>query len=91
LDYWKAVAENLPESVSINNVYFDRQKFELKGTAATEDQDDVLKFNATLKHVPSPTRPDQLLFGDVGPARINIRGDTAEWAFECQLKEAAGE
>jgi hypothetical protein len=91
LDCWKVVAENLPESVSINSVYFDRLKFELQGTASADDQDDVLKFNDALKHAPNPTRSDKLLFGDVGPARIDIHNNIAEWRFDCHLKEVAGE
>ena len=91
LDCWKVVAENLPESVSINSVYFDHQKFELRGTASSDDQGDVLKFNDALQHVPNPNRADKLLFDNVGPAHINIHGSTAEWEFVCQLKEIASE
>jgi hypothetical protein len=92
LDCLKVVAENLPESVCITRVYFDRQKFELQGTTTVDDQDDVLKFNFALQHVPNPNRADQLMFGDVAPARINIRGgNTAEWGFTCQLKDVASE
>jgi hypothetical protein len=31
------------------------------------------------------------LFGDVGPARIDIHNNIAEWRFDCHLKESAGE
>jgi hypothetical protein len=91
LDCWKVVAENLPESVSIGKVYFDRQKFELRGTASADDQGDVLKFNEALQHVPNPNRADKLLFDTVGPAHINIHGNLAEWEFICQLKEIVSE
>jgi len=32
LDCYKALAEHLPEGVTIDDVHFDRQKFELRGT-----------------------------------------------------------
>jgi hypothetical protein len=87
LDCWKAVAVNLPETVSIENMYFDRQKFELRGTASADDQDAVRTFNDGLRHSPNPSKPEQPLFAEVTPPNMQITGDTVKWSFECQLKE----
>jgi hypothetical protein len=91
LDCWRALAENLPESVSLDDMYFDRQKFELHGTALSADQDAVLKFNEDMRRAANPARPDQLLFAEVLPPRINIRGDKLEWQFTCNLKETGND
>jgi hypothetical protein len=91
LDCWKAVAENLPESVSIDSVYFDRQKFELRGTASAEEQDAVFKFNDALRHTLNPNRAEQTLFADVATPVIKITGNTVRWSFDCQLKESSNE
>jgi len=91
LDCWKAVAENMPESVSIDDIYFDRQKFELQGTAPADDAEAVMTFNEALRHVPNPNKADQTLFAEVSPPTISIRANTAQWKFVCQLKDAAHE
>jgi len=91
LDCWKAVAECLPESISIESVYFDRQKFELRGTGSAEEQDAVFKFNDALRHAANPNRNDQLLFADVNTPVIKIAGNMVNWSFDCQLKESGNE
>jgi hypothetical protein len=93
LDCWKSVAETLPESVSIDDIYFDHEKFELRGTAAADDADAVMAFNEALRHVPNPNtnRATQTLFADVTPPIISIHANTAEWRFICKLKETGGE
>jgi hypothetical protein len=92
LDCYKAVAEHLPEGVTIDDVHFDRQKFELRGTATSDDQDAVLTFNEELRHIPNPNKPEQTLFAQVTPPTFNnIRNNMADWRFVCQLKETGGE
>jgi hypothetical protein len=91
LDCWKAVAENLPESVSIEHIYFDHRKLELRGSASSEDADDVLTFNELLRHVPNPNRPDQTLFSEVTPPNRDLSGNSVKWKFDCQLKETGNE
>jgi hypothetical protein len=91
LDCWKAVAENLPESISIDDINFDHQKFELRGTASEEDAESVMAFNEALRHVANPNRSDQTLFSEVSPPTISIRANTAQWAFVCQLKRTGSE
>jgi len=91
LDCYKAVAEHLPESATIETFHFDRKKLDLWGSVLAESQGDVLNFNEELRHVPNPNRPDQLLFSFVSDAPMTIHGDKAEWRFTCQLKEASDE
>jgi hypothetical protein len=92
LDCYKAVAEHLPEGVTINDMYFDRQKFELRGTVTSDEQDSVLNFNEELRHVPNPGKPEENLFAEVIPPTFpSIRNNTTDWRFVCKLKEVRGE
>jgi hypothetical protein len=91
LDCWKAVAENLPESVSIDHIYFDHRKLELRGTASADDADDVLTFNEALRHVANPNKPEQTLFSEITPPNRDVSGDKVKWRFDCQLKETGNE
>jgi hypothetical protein len=91
LDCWKAVAENLPENLTIDDLYFDHQKLELVGTAAADDDEAVLKFNEDLRNVPNPKRPTDTLFSDVTPPNSSTSGDKVRWRFVCTLKEDGGE
>jgi type II secretory pathway component PulL len=94
LDCYKALAEHLPEGVTIDDVHFDRQKFELRGTAGADDRDAVENFNEELRHVPNPSKPAQTLFAEVSPPtfpNLNLHNNTAEWRFTCKLKETGGE
>jgi hypothetical protein len=88
LDCWKTVAVSLPETVSIENMYFDHQKFELRGTASADDQDAVRTFNDALRHATNPNKAEQpLLFAEVTPPNMQITGDTVKWSFNCELKD----
>jgi hypothetical protein len=92
LDCYKAVAEHLPEGVTIDDVHFDRQKFDLHGSAATDDQDAVESFNEELRHIPNPNKPDQTLFAEVSPPTFpQIRNNVVDWRFTCKLKDTGGE
>jgi len=87
LDCWRTVAVSLPETVSIENMYFDHQKFELRGTASADDQDAVRTFNDALRHATNPYKDEQYLFAEVTPPNMQITGDTVKWSFDCQLKD----
>jgi hypothetical protein len=88
LDCYKAVAEHLPEGVTIVDMHFDRQKFELRGTVTAEDQDSVLNFNEELRHVPNPSKPEETLFAEVVPPTFP---SITDWRFTCKLRETGGE
>jgi hypothetical protein len=91
LDCWKAVAEHLPDSITLVNMYFRRGKLELHGTAVSEEADSINKFNEDLRHVHNPSKPDEPLFSDISPPTQRTAGTSTEWAFTCDLKEAGGE
>ncbi|HEX4120664.1 MAG TPA: hypothetical protein VH619_08625 [Verrucomicrobiae bacterium] len=91
LDCWKAVAENMPDSLTLQDIYFQRGKLDLRGTAVTEDADAVGKFNEDLRHVTNPDRPDQPMFTDITPPTMSSHGTVTEWRFSCALKEAGSE
>jgi hypothetical protein len=91
LDCWRAIATNLPDSITLEHMYFRRGKLELRGTAVTEEADQVGKFNEDLRHITNPNRPNQLLFSDVAPPSMNTHGASTEWGFSCDLKEAESE
>jgi hypothetical protein len=89
LDCYKTVAVNLPETVSVDTMYFDRQKFELMGTASADDQDAVRTFNDALRHAQNPNKPEQPMFAEVAPPKMNINGDRVKWSFDCDIKDAS--
>jgi hypothetical protein len=91
LECWKAMAENLPESISIEDMYFDRGKFELRGTVATDDQADVTTFNEAMRHVADPNQSDQTFFSAVSPPVMSSHTSITEWRFNCTLKEVKNE
>jgi hypothetical protein len=91
LDCWKAVAENVPDSITLQNIYFQRGRLDLHGTAVTENADEVGKFNEDLRRIPNPMQPDQLLFSDITPPTMSSRGASTEWRFSCTLKGAESE
>jgi hypothetical protein len=91
LDCWKAVAESLPDSITLEHFYFQRAKIELRGTVVTEDQDTVNKFNEDLRHMANPNEPNQPLFSQVAPPFQQTRGNVTDWRFTCDLKEAVNE
>jgi hypothetical protein len=87
LDCWKAVAENMPDSLTLQDIYFQAGRLDLRGTAVTEDADEVGKFNEDLRHIQNPNRIDQPLFTDITPPTMSSRGTVTEWRFSCTLKE----
>ncbi|HEY3861878.1 MAG TPA: hypothetical protein VGO59_08315 [Verrucomicrobiae bacterium] len=91
LDCWKAVAEHLPETGTIDDFYFERQKLELRGTITSEDQEALFNFNEELRHIPNTNKPGQLLFSEVSSPPIRVNGDKVEWRFTCQLNASPNE
>lgn len=88
LDCWSVVAQRLPDSMTINNLYFDRSKLELNGVVTADDVDAVGKFNEDLRRAVNPQKPEQLLFTDVSPPTTRIHGDQADWRFSCSLAQS---
>jgi hypothetical protein len=89
LDCMKAIAEHMPEGMTLQTFSFQRGKIDLHGVA--DDAGDVGTFNEELRHVINPNRPEQPLFSDITPPHMEIRGTQTEWGFSCELKEAERE
>ena len=83
LDCWKAVAENLPVSMTVEDMYFRNGKLELRGTI-TSSAEDVQTFNEALRTATDPNR-HEALFSDVSAPTTQKRADKGEWAFSCTL------
>jgi hypothetical protein len=95
LDCWKAVAENLPDGVTIDDMYFQGPssnpngatggKLALIGTAQSDAQDEVISFNESLSHAVDGVH-QQPLFTEIGPPPMTIRGSVVDWKFTCTLR-----
>lgn len=85
LDCWKSVAENLPDSMTVDDLYFQRGKLELRGTVIAENQEDVGNFNEALRIATDPNY-HEVLFAEVSPPTIRLNGNKGEWSFNCTLK-----
>jgi hypothetical protein len=85
LDCWKSVAENLPDSMTVDNLYFQRGKLELSGTVIAENQEEVGNFNEALRTATAPNN-HEVLFAEVSPPSIRLSGTKGEWRFNCTLK-----
>jgi hypothetical protein len=85
LDCWKAVAEKLPDSMTVDDMYFQRGKLELRGTVVSEDLEDVGIFNEGLRTAIDPNHHEPL-FADVSPPATRTVGTKGEWNFNCTLK-----
>jgi hypothetical protein len=85
LDCWKSVAENLPDSMTVDDLYFQRGKLELRGTVISENQEDVGSFNEALRTATDPNF-HEVLFAEVSPPTIRLNGNKGEWSFNCTIK-----
>lgn len=90
LDCYKAVADNLPEGVTLDTLNFERgYKVTLFGTAAEGDSPKVQEFNKALRKatVKVNLTNDQLLFDKVQAASSTPKpGGMIGWNFWCELK-----
>lgn len=88
LDCWKAVAETLPDGLTLNSLSFQRGKrLSLTGSVPPDQQGKVTEFNQALAAVRAGERP---LFSQVttksiqgpAPGRTDL---PAAWSIECEL------
>ena len=84
LDCWRVVAEGLPATVTVDEIYFQRGKFDPRGTVSVNDQVDVTKLNEAMRK--ATDSHGELLFTSVSPPTFNSRGGTADWKFSCTLR-----
>jgi hypothetical protein len=87
LDCWRAVGKNLPADLTLDDLYFQRGKLELRGSAPADNQLAITDFNDKMRVFNINDTP---LFTEVGPPAVSIRGDRAEWRFTCMMKGAEG-
>jgi hypothetical protein len=86
LDCWKAVAENLPDSMTVETMYFQSGRLELQGSYASDDVEQVGTFNEALRTATDPNRHESL-FTDVSAPTTRKSGDHGVWSFNCTIKE----
>lgn len=85
LDSFKAVAEKLPEGLTINSFSFQRgSRVQLFGTAPSSDAGKVTAFVGELQAIESNGR--RLFAGVNAPTiRADATGGQIRWDFECEL------
>jgi len=83
LNCWKAVAEALPTSVVVEEITFNRGRFDLRGTVPNDSQDQVTTFNDSMRKA---TVRDESIFSVISPPTMNMRGGQADWKFTCTLR-----
>ncbi|HWD17857.1 MAG TPA: hypothetical protein VHB20_01150 [Verrucomicrobiae bacterium] len=89
LDAWKAIAESMPEGVTLNDMYFKGGKLELHGTAPVDDLQAIYDFNESLRTAKNVR--GEVLFKDVGTPKTVTRGNQTEWTFSSATREAEGQ
>lgn len=90
LDAWRAVVDELPESLTLSQLDFSNgQTVEVNGTVAVDNQAAVTDFNKKLKAVQVNGQP---LFATVNvpefPTRTAAGAVTTTWRFKAELKKA---
>lgn len=93
LDCWKAVAEIMPETLTLDGFNFtDGKRLTLNGTAPKDDANKALDFNSELRKVSVGGQP---LFSATGGQDMNWRGNpgnaTASWNFALDLKRVVAQ
>lgn len=88
LECYRAIAENLPEGLTLRSVRFDQgRKVTYSGSASPEDRTKILDLNEKMLKA---TMRDQALFARVNAPDIRPApgGQTVSWSFACELKRA---
>jgi hypothetical protein len=92
MDCWEAVAELLPEGITLETMNFKEGKhLTLAGTVPANQVTDLIDFSAKLAKYNLPARndePAQPLFdaGSLVPPATHAMGDTYSWNFDLTLK-----
>lgn len=90
LDCWEAVAECLPENVTLEQMNFSEGRvLKLNGTAPKSQMKDVIDFVSRLHKHPDPKKPGQFLFDPIRGDALQTHpgpGDTVMWGFGVELK-----
>ena len=90
LDCWKIVAEQLPETITLQRMSFSGQKLTLSGTTTPDQIDTLLDFNSTMLKA---TNNGASMFTVVGsvPVSPRVSANVVTWSFTLQLANAEPE
>jgi hypothetical protein len=87
LECYKAVADNLPSELTLDNLNFERGRtLTLVGTAGIEDRDKIIEFNRALL---AARMREQPLFAKVNISSIRdkqLGSQLLSWVITCELK-----
>lgn len=86
LDAWKAVAESMPEGLTLDDMYFRAGKLELRGTADKDDLQAIYAFNEALRHA-TKNGKDEPLFTTVDSIKSVTQGDKINWNFTSSTRD----
>jgi hypothetical protein len=90
LDCWEAVAECLPENVTLDTMNFSEGKLlKLSGSAPSSQMSDVIDFVGKMRKHPDSKKPGQMLFDSVKGEPLQTHpgpGGTVIWSFGLELK-----
>jgi len=87
LDCWAAVAANLPENLTLENLYFNRAKIEISGTGDSELANDVYDFQNGLRKATDATQTNPL-FTNVTLNYTRVQSGKTAWSFTCSIKSS---
>jgi len=94
LDAWEAVAEKIPQGVTLDSMNFnDGKRVMLNGTAPSTQVTDVIDFSGNVKK--ATTAEGAELFnrtgGDPYQSQVNAGTATVRWSFGLELKKGEAE
>ncbi len=96
LECWEAVAETLPENMTLDSINFGESRnpnggrtLQLSGTAPAGEVNTVFDFGDKLRRAPEKTSGQPLFNPNFDPPRpILAPGGTVRWTCELELKRA---
>ncbi len=89
LDCWKAIAESLPDSVTLDSMSLsDGQKLMLSGTAPAGAADQVLNFNEAIRKIVVNGQPLFDAAKSQPPSTRVSPGNVVSWNFSLELKRS---
>jgi hypothetical protein len=96
LDCWQAVAEMMPEGLTLVSMNFGNgNRLMLAGTAPADQTGAIIDFIGKLHKAPAHGQPGELLFNpdknDSLNEHINPGTATVNWTFELELKQGEAE
>jgi len=90
LDCWKIVAEQLPETITLQRMSFSGQKLTLSGTTTPDQIDTLLDFNSAMLKATNNGAPMFIVQGSE-PVSPRVSGNVVTWNFTLQLANAEPE